>query len=233
MPVSVLITRPQAQSQTLQQALHDMGFATSVEPLLEITAVSYPPIDWGAYAGIILTSANGARFLSPGAAHLPCVCIGVATVQAARAYGFRDIRVCGANSAAILAHLGRHFRLGAHLLYLSGMDVHVDLVAALPNYTIARVPVYQAQMCTQFSPLVITQFYRQHIQHVFLFSHRTACAFVQCVQAAHVDLAPVRLYGLSRHVTDPCQSLTCRDILIPEQPTQEAMLELLREIQNV
>jgi uroporphyrinogen-III synthase len=106
--LTVLVTRPREQAQTLVEALATAGFVVVVEPLIAIEPLSDDPIEVEGYDCVVVTSANGARELARRMTSAPV-----------------SIAAIGPGTAAALDELGLHAEVVA--------DVHTQegLVAAL------------------------------------------------------------------------------------------------------
>ncbi len=100
---SVLIIRPQPGASATAARAEALGLEPIVAPLFEVR-----PLEWklppSRFDAVVLTSANAARHGGGGLrafADLPCYAVGEATAEAARAAGFRDVRVGTSDVAAI------------------------------------------------------------------------------------------------------------------------------------
>jgi uroporphyrinogen-III synthase len=100
---SVLIVRPQPGASATAERATRLGLTPIVAPLFSVR-----PLEWKLppslrFDAILLTSANAARHGGEGlrfCLDLPCYAVGEATAEAARAAGFRDVRVGSADVAA-------------------------------------------------------------------------------------------------------------------------------------
>jgi len=100
---SVLIVRPEPGASATAARARALGLDPIVAPLFTVC-----PLEWklppSRFDAVLLTSANAARHGGEGLrayANLPCYAVGEATAEAARAAGFRDVRVGTSDVAAI------------------------------------------------------------------------------------------------------------------------------------
>jgi uroporphyrinogen-III synthase len=95
---TVLVTRPKKDSEFWAQKLKQLGYTCVVEPLLAIEPVQSPLPVLDHPQAVMITSANALDFLDRGICekagllHLSCFCVGFATAEAARAFGFASVR---------------------------------------------------------------------------------------------------------------------------------------------
>src|SRR6476646_6700550 len=106
----VVVTRPEAQAETLLNALRAEGFEPVACPVIETEAIADGPIDVSGYDWVIVTSANGAAELA--ARHrgeLPRVAaVGEATAAALAAHDIVvDFVPARASQEGLLAELPR------------------------------------------------------------------------------------------------------------------------------
>lgn len=181
----LLLTRPEPSSG------HFAGLAarecpphqTLIAPLSQIAPVPFDPAMLDGAAGVILTSANAARFLPP-CPGLPAWCVGAATTEAARRAGF-DARNGGGDAEALIKTLMAR-RPAGRLVHAQGRHLARDIAAALEpaGLTITALPVYEAR-ALDWPPRILTALKSAQRVVVPLFSPRTARRFVQ-------SLGPVR-----------------------------------------
>jgi uroporphyrinogen-III synthase len=138
----ILILRPQPGADATARRAAGLGLTAIVAPLFRID-----PVQWNAPAaegfdGILLTSANAARYGGNGLkgfARLPCYAVGESTAEAARAAGFADIRVGRSDGQSLLGQIARDGR--SHILHPCGYD-HIELEHS--SIGIERPIVYSA-----------------------------------------------------------------------------------------
>ena len=117
-----------------------MGLEPVLAPLFATRGLAAAAVEAGRYDAVLLTSANGARHAPAGASALPCFAVGESSAAAARAAGFRDVRIgpCdGPAAAAMMAAAGVK-----RALHPCGRD-HLALEA--PGVAIERRIVYAAE----------------------------------------------------------------------------------------
>jgi uroporphyrinogen-III synthase len=111
-----------------------------VAPLFTIARLDWNAPDPAEFDAILLTSANAARHGGSAFTGLSCYAVGEATAAAARAAGYRNVRVGASDGAAAVAMMVAD-GVG-HALHLCGRD-HVPL--AVEGAIIERRTVYAAE----------------------------------------------------------------------------------------
>ena len=120
---AVLIVRPQPGASATAARAEALGLERVVAPLFEVRPLEWKPPASVSFQAVLLTSANAARHGGEGLrayANLPCYAVGEATAEAARAAGFRDVRVGKSDVAAVTAMMvadGIRFAFHPHGLH--------------------------------------------------------------------------------------------------------------------
>ena len=99
----LLVTRPESDNERTAVALRAKGHDVMLAPMLHIEAIADADLGAPPWAGVLLTSANGARAL---AAHvrrgkllsLPVLAVGRASADVARTAGFADVVSAGGDA---------------------------------------------------------------------------------------------------------------------------------------
>ena len=117
----ILVLRPEPGASATARRIRGLGLEALVIPLFEIERVAWRAPDPSLFDGLLLTSAQAARFGGEELSQLRSLkvyAVGEATAEAARSTGF-DVWATGeAGVEQLLAAVGRDFRL----LHLCGED---------------------------------------------------------------------------------------------------------------
>lgn len=201
-PRTLLLTRPQAQSEAFAAALEAAlpgRFRAVIAPVLRIAPVD-AAIDLAGAQALLFTSANGvAVFAARSAARdLPAWCVGAMTAAAARAAGFAALSADG-DVAGLAALARREARPGAgELVHVRGRHAAGDLTGRLAA---AGVPARALELYDQ-APVEIgaaarALLARGGIEVLTAFSPRSAALFARAAAAAGWDLGGATLVALS------------------------------------
>ncbi|MDU8910020.1 uroporphyrinogen-III synthase [Aestuariicoccus sp. MJ-SS9] len=225
----LLMTRPQAASETFVQALRDAGvtgFRAVVSPLMAARTNGRLP-DMDGFGGLIFTSANGVHSYGVlgGRTDLPAFCVGQATARVAEEIGLTAVSADGDADALVDMILQRrpkgrllHVR-GAHSrgavadrLRASGLDAQ-EVIAydqpLLPLTDDARAALDGA------APVVVP-----------LFSPRTA----QHLSAQNLGKAPIYVAAISQTVADAVPAAYVTMLETAAAPNANAMREAVRKL---
>ena len=238
----VLITRPLADAQILAARLGERGIACLIEPLMEVRPVADEAVAAAlarlddridtVYA-LLLTSANGARFLAEklNRRDLPVFAVGAATADAARNAGFSPVETADGDVESLANLVMRRVQPSdGKLLHIAGSVVAGDLSGLLraAGYEVERLVLYRSEAVASLSEAAIDGFRSADISHVALFSPRTSMIFVDLVNQAELaeTMGSVTALCLSPNVADAV-SLPFAARWIAATPDQEALLRLL------
>jgi uroporphyrinogen-III synthase len=237
--VRLLLTRPQADAERTAAALRALGHSVFVAPLLQIETFADAAIGDGPWSGILVTSTNAARAIAhhkalPALLGLPVIAAGHSSSEAMRRMGFRDVVSAAGGEKEVVALAAQRFKAGASLLYLAGADRFGDVAGDLKAYAIAvsTVAVYRAVAAATL-PAPGAEALGGGVDGVLHFSRRSAAAYVDVTLAAglreHALDKPVQ-FCLSRQVAAPLAEANARHIRIAREPTEAAMIALVREV---
>jgi uroporphyrinogen-III synthase len=233
--MNLLITRPEPDNERTAAALRVLGHDVMLAPMLRIEAVSGADLGAPPWAGVLLTSANGARAL---AAHprlaelqaLPVVAVGRTSADVARAAGFVDV-ISADGNADDLARLAAERFAGSRmpLLYPAGEDRSGDIAGALSAKGIGvhTVVAYRAVAAREFSPEVRSVLMQGHIAGALHFSRRSVESYLGCGRAIEKQaLAPVH-YCLSTRAAEPLRLAGATRIEVAAQPDEASLIALI------
>ena len=231
----VLVTRPEPDGERTAMALRARGHDVMLAPLLRIELI--PDVDLGAgpWAGILITSANGAR---AAAAHprrrellaLSVMAVGQASAAAARAAGFADVASADGDGRDLVRQVAARF-VGQPrpLLYLAGEDRARDLTGELGGFGIAvRTAVaYRAAQAQDLPPEARAALQGGRIDAVVHFSRRSVEAYLNCGRdILDQALAPAH-YCVSARAAESLRAAGAADIRVAARPDEAALLDLI------
>lgn len=210
MAKSTLIIRPQPDADRDVLWLQRYGVPALASPVMRGTALAHDLPDPAGYDGVIFTSRHAVDAIrqSPKAAAWmmkPAFVVGTATAAAARDAGFSrlitgngggagliaPIRQAGASSGASSGALSGALSGVAtgRLVWPSAVNISFDMAAALPDFDVERVPVYQMVAAAGFTPAITNALDGQKIAAVIAMSPRSIQLFRAAIAAAGQDAA--------------------------------------------
>ncbi|MCB2081509.1 MAG: uroporphyrinogen-III synthase [Hyphomicrobiales bacterium] len=238
-PFTVLLTRPEEDSERLKKLLKKHHITSWVEPML---TVHYPRPRIKAIAealkqqpaAILITSANGLRALMKASSRRNGVLytVGSASAEEARTAGYKQVRVAEGN-ANLLARLVMQTRTPAEgtLLHIAGSVQVGDLAGKLKaaGYTVSRVTGYDAEPVRTLSPSLVKALKAKQIPCVVFYSPRTARVFCRLVERVNVQDAcqSMQAICLSEGVAKMLEPSQWQAIHVATTPDTNAMLALI------
>jgi uroporphyrinogen-III synthase len=230
----VLVTRPLPEGERTAAALRGLGHEVILAPVLRIEAIANAAIGADPFAGVILTSANGARALAghPQAGALltlPVFTVGARTAEAARRAGFADVILAGGDARALVRFVAeRRGGSAGRLLYAAGEDRALDVVGMLAVHGIAvkTVVVYRAVAAPQLVPPLLAAL--PQVEAVLHYSRRSAETLLSASRANGLEgtALALRHYCISAAVAEPLAAAGCR-VIVATEPTEPALLDCL------
>lgn len=235
---AVLITRPSPAAELFRTTLALHGIAALCAPSL-----TYQPLDTpmpqGQWSGAIFTSAAAVRFLNlallpAGWQARPCYCVGAATAETARAYGWRYPRQGGGDGTALAALIAAEQPADGRWLHPCGQQRQPEPAASLraAGYEIAPWVVYRAAAAERLPAATVQAMQAQRLAVATFFSARTAQIFVDLARAAGLteSCRAVTALCLSPAIAAVAAALPWRDCLSTPQPTEAAFLSSLQNL---
>ncbi len=241
----LLVTRPLPDSIPLATTLQDMGFDVCIEPIISITTktkqkqsledlLAKPP-----YA-VILTSANGVRALAELSEErdIKIITVGPASYEKALEFGYKDVDMANIAYGGDVKGLVRHIKEkyspeDGMFLHVSGQITAGELMQSLKNigFQACSLPIYKTSYATAFSSQLIGSFEEGEIEAVLLYSPRTARIFKELLEQHEIGqhMQKVDCYCLSQNVADKISEISFKNIYIAKNPTQDAMLGLIKD----
>jgi uroporphyrinogen-III synthase len=235
----LLITRPGDDGARLADTLRSMGHDPLFEPLLTIRQFDGPPLDLSGVQAILATSANGVRAIASRNKErkIPLYAVGDATARSAKEAGFLDVSSASGDVSA-LATLVRQKLDPAKgsLMHVAGSEVAGDLSGQLSaaGFTVRREVLYESESAYSLSPSTIAAIKEERIDGVLAYSPRTASTLARLIRKARLvrDCRRIELFCLSPAVAEAANDIPWARAHIAAEPTQEALLALVRTSQD-
>jgi len=229
----VLITRPEADSGALRDALAARGVEALIEPMLSIRPIAGATVDLTGIQALLFTSANGVRAFAPlsPVRDLPVYAVGDATARAAGEAGFTTVASAKGDVDDLAALVRRRVDPAAGaLLHVAGSAVAGNLAGALQadGYGVERRVLYETAAVGALSPAARQALNEESLDGVLFFSPRTARTFVTLVANAALNhrYRTLHAYCLSAAVADEVRDRPWAGLTVADAPTQDALLAL-------
>lgn len=234
----LLLTRPEAESQSLRDRLQALGHAADTAPMLAIRQKREVPLSLDGVTALLFTSANGVRAFADLEPRRDFIvyAVGPASALAARAAGFTQVEAAGGD-VHLLADLvrARHSRAAGALLHAAGSARAGDLQAMLQQdgYDVRRTVLYDAETAIALPPAVAGQFAAKAYDGVLFFSPRTAATFVNLVRAAGIEggATLATAFCLSDNVAREAAVLPWAAVKVARSPGEADLVALLPALQ--
>ena len=228
----LLVTRPEPDNERTAAALRAKGHDVMLAPMLRIEAIADADLGAPPWAGVLLTSANGARAL---AAHvrrgellaLPVLAVGRASADVARAAGFSDVVSAGGDADDLVRLAAARFAgLRLPLFYAAGEDRSRDLAGALSAKGVAvhTVVLYRAVAANEFSSEVRTALMQSRIDGVLHFSRRSVESYLACSQTIQREALTPTHYCLSERAAEPLRLAGAARIAVSAHPDEASLM---------
>lgn len=236
----VVITRPIEDAHDYAAELHETGYETVIEPMLEIKPVQFDEPDLAVYGGILVTSANAIHLYKRcggGVSDVPVYCVGKHTGQAASDVGFSNVVSVDGTGEDLLAHVleldGAKER---EFLHICGKHVAFPIVERLIEVGIAaeRLVVYESVQSERFSDQFLEHMRSGKVDAVTFFSKRTAEAFVKNAQdffdesESESMFAGIKALSISDAVLECVRVLPWAASQVSKTPDRAGMMQLLK-----
>jgi uroporphyrinogen-III synthase len=236
--VLVLLTRPRDEAARSAAKLAAIGHTAVLSPVIEFvpTGAVWPQ---GVIDAVIATSARAFQFLPhaqewllPEACRLyPLFLVGAKTAEAARAGGFEGPARITLDAKALCSVISHRFEAPTRVLYLAGRDRKSDLEACSTEAGVALevVETYAAQAAARLSDEAVRLVAAGALGAVVHFSRRSAEIFLRLAADAGLDPAPLVHVAISADAAAPLQAAALPQIVVANEPNEEAILALLRQ----
>ncbi|NJM35792.1 MAG: uroporphyrinogen-III synthase [Rhodomicrobium sp.] len=233
----IIVTRSTADARAQATRLKALGHEPLVHPLLDIVFPELSRINFAGIQGLIVTSRNALRGLRRNTAfaeaqRLPVFCVGEATADLAREYGFAKV-VAGEGTAKELVPLivqSAEPEAGP-LLYVTGQHLAFNLEAPLKKngFTVPRIIVYEARPPSDDAARRLADALREGVPAVILMSPRTAEIFAGIIKRFKLEgeAAAITCYCISDAVAEPLRDIAGLTVAVSSNPTEADLMELI------
>lgn len=237
----VLVTRPQPSAAATAARLEALGHEAIVLPMMEAVHEPQAALDVLSlpHGALAVTSAEAIRALMPVkdkmSPHLttPIFCVGPATAEASRQFGFQSVVTSYATGRALAQLIAEVFRStggpGGGLVYLAGLPRSPGFEMALRGEGVGcRVAeVYRMSPIAHAPETIENLLFSRKPEAVLFYSHETARHFFALnALATKTAFHDVRLLCLSEHVADAVPH-GIGLIAIAAEPNEKSLFALL------
>lgn len=233
----VLVTRPEPGASETAQRLQALGFLPLKLPLHEIRPL---PVISGTVpdktAAVAVTSANALRH-APGAlleqlSSIPCFAVGEATAANARAAGFSNV-IEGDGDAEALAEMIVAKRPAGPVAYLCGRVRRSLFEQRLTGACVAVISVetYDTAAIVRTAGEISDAIEGEPVDYTLLYSANAAETLVEAMGRANLrNLFKNTIFAcISTRIADVLAGKTSGKILVAGEPSETALLSLLKE----
>jgi uroporphyrinogen-III synthase len=230
---AVLVTRPEPGAMETATRITALRLHPVIAPLLAIRPTPVHLPDPASLQVVLVASANAVDALPAHYRAQKLLAVGEATAARARCAGFARVLSAG-GSAAELAELASREcdPNGAALLLAAGRRQGEVLAEDLRRrgFRVLRRTVYEAAPAATLPEPARRAITEGRLRAALFFSAETARTFVELVRAAGLaaELRGIDALAIGRPAAASLESLPWRHVRVAMEPTQEAMLELLR-----
>jgi uroporphyrinogen-III synthase len=230
----LLITRPQAEAETLAELLRARGHVALIAPLMEVQVLDGTDLPLLGVQAVLATSANGVRALAERTSRrdVRVFAVGPQTAEAARALGFVGVFSAEGDAAALAEFVADNLdpTKGA-LLHAAGAETAGRLSQALQarGFSVETIVLYEAVPVPQLPERAQTVLKDGTLDGVLLFSPRSAKVFASLVTEAKLAQACERVaaYCISAATATALNPVIFSRVTVAGAPNQDGMLELI------
>lgn len=233
----LLVTRPEPDCERTAAALRERGHDVVVAPLLRIEPIADADFGQGPFAGVVITSANAARWLASHPRRqeviaLPVFAVGRRSAEAASAAGLSAVISADQDVRALARLIVERRPAGAApLLHVAALDRAGDLAGELAALGVAvrTVVAYRAAKADALPAAAHQALSAGMLEGVLHFSRRSAEAYLDCCSSAGLLRQGLALphYCLSAQIAEPLVGAGAAHVRIAARPEEAALLDLL------
>ncbi len=194
--MSIIITRPQEDSEIFAGELAKLNLTYFIEPLFAIQnilnkeAVSKEiNIDCDF---IVITSKNAISSIPTTSTNI--ISIGKSTTSILKESGFNNVEYAGENVNNLCEYIKKEHK-ESNITYLSGNNISLELNKDTCGANVQRIVVYNTLPITSFSEKFKNKIKNNEFSAVTLFSNKSAEIFIQTLQAEDLDKYIKNLYA--------------------------------------
>ena len=182
----ILLTRPFDDCKEMILKFKSLGHIVSHIPLLSVEKINHGTIDYLKYNGIIFTSTNAIKNLDLKNfdKNIDCFCVGEATENQAKKFGFQKIFAASGNVNNLKEIILQNFQPSdGQLLYVSGESISMELDKELTNknYNVTRLINYKTNRIKKYDNFLIEKLKKQIPEIVYIYSENSARSFLNLI----------------------------------------------------
>jgi len=233
LPEAILITRPEPGASETANRVAALGFAPLIAPCLTIEATHTHLPRARAVAAVLATSGNVLAACLPAFRHMPLLTVGDATAARARVLGFARVASASGDATDLAALVTRKRRPeDGTLLLACGQGQGGKIAAALrqSGFRVLRRVVYRSRPANKLPDATLDALRDGRVRAALFFSAETARSFVRLIRRTGLTetIRQVDACAIGAAAGVALRGLPWRRIGVAAQPTQDAMLALLR-----
>ena len=221
----VLVSRAEPGATHSVEALRKRGVKAIKAPTADILFLD-KRLNMCGVSALVFTSANGVRAYTRVSKRfdVPAFCVGTATANLARSFGFDQVLCADGDGEALARLIERHPPEG-EMVHVRGDDVGFELVEGLTGSAIKLRSeiLYRAVMVASFQPIV-WEVLKEH-PVVLIYSSKGAERFLTLADDA--DLSKVSFVVISKAASLPLRDQPCAGVTIAKQPKQASLFDAL------
>ena len=230
---AILITRPEPGASETAVRVAAMGLRPVIAPCLRIEPCDANLPAPGVAAAVLVTSGNALAACWPALRDTPLLTVGDATAAKARDMGFAHAASAAGDAEALVALAIRAHRPedGSLLLAVGqGQGLKVAVTLRRAGFRVIRRVVYRSVPIPNLPEAADAALRSGAVRAALFFSAETARAFVRAIQeGGGPDLVrSTEAVSIGPAAAVALRALPWRRIGVAAQPTQDAMLALLR-----
>ena len=233
---STLITRGREDATLLSSILTSLGYNPLIDSLLKIDYEGSANICLNGVQALIMTSANGVRAFSRKSEirDLDVFTVGDATALEAKKLGFSSIKSASGDIKSLRKLVLKVLSpIDGTLYHVTGTymagQLGKDLISH--GFEYYRDILYNTVEAKQFLNETMRAFSIGNINSVLFYSPRTAATFRKLIihEGIMERLQVVYAFCLSKAVESEIKMLPWRQLIVADQPTQDALLTRLKQ----
>lgn len=232
----VLITRSGGDAEELHGILAGKGLEALIEPMLEAEYLKDGDLEVEGVAAFLATSTNGARALGKATARrdIPVFAMGDSAKRTVLSAGFEDVAATAGDSGELVRLLQARIDPGkGAVLHASGAKPAAEMKEAFEDegYVFRHETLFATRSPDALSDTLLQWMREGGLDAILFYSPMTVGVFIRLVEAAGLAqaCAKVTLFCLSDGIANATKSLVWREVRVPPEPNQEALLRCLDE----
>ena len=230
----ILVTRPWVDAITTSRKLENLGFATTVCPLISLNKIKYNLENKFDPDLLIFSSKNSVRFFK-GARYINknVFSIGEGTLKELKIKKFKRIYNADGNAKKILEKFDQYYgKRKLKILHPCGTNIKKDFkdYFSMQGSKYLQLPVYSLKKQVK-DPKLFKDFFENNGKIVTLFSQYTAESFIESLYKFKLDKIQSEIYiiGISKSILVYLKQYKFKDILISQKPNEKHLINILKK----